>query len=209
MSENQSKQTAELLLKHIVYYKLPPVLKTKKQLVEFLDFYYSYYAKDSRLTLKNAGNYIDFIDFTGSKIHSWLQKISYSLRIALLCENKSSESFGINEALAFFNKNCPKSPLVLKSALDKYKFIPITKWDSKQFEYCCYKEAESIIKKIELPGFVSKTFQNYSVKNEILASLQDLLLASAELDSSGNFLLSEKIFKSAENLAEKLGINYD
>jgi len=189
------------------HFRLPPSLKVEGNLKKFLKFFFEYYGDKKNITLKNADNYCDFTSITSSKMHLWVQTIAYGLRIAMIEHLKLSNDSLLDYILSFYKTYMPNCPIVLKSALDKYKFIVINNWTDAQLKYCTEKETQYFKENKEFPSFVSEQFEEYSVKNEILDNLKQLIQVSETLDDEGHFDLSEKILKSTENLANKIGIN--
>ena len=187
-------------------FRISPVLKIEYNLKKFLRFFFDYYGPEKKITLKNAGKYLSFVSAPGSKIHLWLQSISYGLRVSMIAESELSAVETANIIVEFYKTNIPNSPIILRSALDKYKFIVINNWTSAQLEYCVIKEYEHFKDTGEFPSFVSDQFEKYSVKNEILTNLKELIKVSETLDDKGDFDLSEKILKNTENLANKIGL---
>lgn len=180
-------------------FRLPPPLKEKANLVEFLSFYFKYYSDNSMLSLKNASRQITFAKISISKTHLWLQSVAYALRVSLLIEGNS-----IQYISNFFRVHAEKGPLVLKSALQKYKYWSIPKWSDNDFNYCCVKELESVQNKNMLPGFVSNKLTEYLDKQSMFDNLKELLFIADQLESEGNYALSEKILNSAETLTGTL-----
>lgn len=204
-------QIADLLLQYSAekYFRLPPPLKTTHNLIKFLKFFFAYYDGKKQITLKNAPQYLDFATAHSGKTHLWLQMVNYGLRISLLLYYDDIPSKRAQKILAFYKKNCYKSPIILKSALDKYKFILINKWHDAQFEYCALKEINHFVENKEFPSFVSDTFEKYSVKEEILNSLKEFIAISETLDIEGYSELSEKVLKNTEILAGKIRSTYE
>lgn len=189
-------------------FRISPALKVEANMKKFLNFFFDYYGDKKNITLKNANQYINFSNISNSKMHLWLHSVAYGLRIAMIEESvESTDELTAENIIQFYNKYLPECPIILKSALDKYKFIVINKWDNSQLEYCILKEKKHFAEFNEFPSFVSEQFEKYSVKNEILGNLKELIQVSETLDDAGHFDLSEKILKNTENLANKIGLD--
>jgi len=201
---------SELIIKYSDYekkFRISPVLKVESNLKKFLKFFFDYYSTNKTITLKNAYQYFDFVSVTNSKVHLWLQAISYGLRVSMIADSKLSAEKEAKHILEFYKTHLPNCPIVLKSALDKYKFIVVNDWSDSQLTYCILKEFEYYKETGEFPSFVSEQFEKYSVKNEILSNLKELIKVSEVLDDKGDFDLSETILKNTESLANRIGIN--
>lgn len=206
MHEELIQKLNVLLLDNAVYnkryVKLPPILLKNDNLLQVVTFLFHYYQK-RKITLKNHKQFITFDGVTISKVHNWLSTLLYNLRISLLLMDAKNDDQKIEKAYNLFSKKLPRAPLIIKSALKKYQYIPINNWTKEQFEYCCRKELHDLNNEDIPGGFILDSLYK---ENEITESLKNFINISEILEGEGNYDLSEKILTSTEQLCSNLGL---
>jgi hypothetical protein len=159
---------AELILKYNSQklFRLPPSLKNVKNLKKLLTFTFAYYKDGSQVSLKNAAKYIDFCTVSASKTHLWLQQACYAIRISFI-KFVVKGDVEIDDVAAFFFKELPNAPLVVKSALNKYKFIHLSKYKVPDFMYCCLHDFNYIDKYNKPAEYVDDDFKKINDQDDI------------------------------------------